>query len=291
VTLPNALIGGAPKCGTTSLADALAGHPDIFIPYRKELSFFHADSNYERGLDWYERFFVEGSDKPIRLEATPDYLASRKSCRRIREDLPGCKLIFLIRDPVARAHSHYWFRVRSGRESRTFAEALRDEQRSPDDPNCYLIRYGQYAEQLRWYFDAFQREQILVMRFSALTRTPEASLRNVQEFLGVSPMVMTLPNSNPASEVRSAALQDVVRRVTSDRGPITQGLRAVVPSKIRYRLRQGLKRLNARPAAKPPIESMTREILAGIYGPELDDLEVLLGVELDAWRRTWQASA
>ncbi len=291
MTLPNALIGGAPKCGTTSLADALAGHPDIFIPYRKELSFFHADSNYERGLEWYERFFVEGSNKPIRLEATPDYLASRESCRRIRENLPGCKLIFLIRDPVERAHSHYWFRVRSGRESRTCAEALRDEQRSPDDPNCYLIRYGQYAEQLRRYFDAFEREQILVMRFSALTRTPEASLRSVQEFLGVSPRVTTLPNSNPAYEVRSTVLQDAVRRLTSDRGPITQSLRAVVPSKIRYQLRQGLKRLNARPVAKPPLESEAREILAGIYRPEIDDLEALLGVRFDEWRASPTASA
>jgi hypothetical protein len=291
VTLPNALIGGAPKCGTTSLADALTGHPDIFIPYRKELSFFHVDRNYERGLDWYERFFVEGSDKPIRIEATPDYLASQDSCRRIREDLPACRLIFLIRDPVARAHSHYWFRVRTGRESRTFIEALRDEQQSPDDPKGYLIRYGQYAEQLRRYFDAFQREQILVMRFSALIRTPEASLRSVQEFLGVSPMVTTLPNSNPASEVRSEALQDAVRRVTIDRGPVTQSLRAVVPSKIRYRLRQGLKRLNARPAAKPPLELAAREILVGVYRSELDDLEALLGVQLDDWRATWTANA
>ena len=287
MTLPNALIGGAPKCGTTSLAAALAGHPDIFIPYRKELSFFNADSNYERGLDWYGRFFREGSEKPIRLEATPDYLASEESCRRIWGDLPSCRLIFLVRDPVARAHSHYWFRVRSGRESRAFVEALRDEQRSPDDPDCYLIRHGQYAEQLRRYFDAFQREKILVVRFSELTRRPQASLQHVHEFLGVPPMITTLPNSNPASEVRSELLQHAVRRVTSDRGPITQALRAVVPSKIRYRLRQELKRLNARPVTKPPLAPEAQEILVGVYLPELGRLETLLGVQLDEWRAAW----
>jgi hypothetical protein len=104
-------------------------------------------------------------------------------------------------------------------------------------------------------------------------------------------MVTTLPNSNPASEVRSEALQDAVRRVTIDRGPVTQSLRAVVPSKIRYRLRQGLKRLNARPAAKPPLELAAREILVGVYRSELDDLEALLGVQLDDWRATWTANA
>jgi hypothetical protein len=291
VTLPNALIGGAPKCGTTSLAEALAGHPDIFIPYRKELSFFHADSNYEFGLDWYESFFREGSAKAIRLEATPDYLASESSCRRIRKDLPDCKLIFLIRDPVARAHSHYWFRARLGRESRTFVEALRDEKRSPHDEDCYLIRYGQYADQLHRYFGAFEREQILVVRFSALTRVPEDSLRSVQEFLGVPPLVTALPNSNPASEVRSEALQHAVRRVTTDRGPVTEALRAVVPSKFRYRLRQGLKRLNAKPAVKPPIDEQAREILADVYRPELDELEALLGVQLDDWRAAWTVNA
>jgi hypothetical protein len=291
VTLPNALIGGAPKCGTTSLAEALAGHPDIFIPYRKELSFFHADSNYERGLDWYAHFFREGSEKPIRLEATPDYLASAESSRRIRNDLPGCRLIFLIRDPAARAHSHYWFRARSGRESRAFVEALRDEQRSPDDPDCYLIRYGQYAEQLRRYCEAFDREQILVMRFSELTRAPEESLRSVQEFLGLRPLVTALPNSNPASEVRSEVLQHAVRRVTTDRGPMMQTLRTVVPSKFRYRLRQGLKRLNARPVVNPPIEAEAKEILVGVYRPELDQIEALLGVQLDDWRAAWTAKA
>lgn len=291
MTLPNALIGGAPKCGTTSLAEALAGHPDIFIPYRKELSFFHADSNYERGLDWYAHFFREGSEKPIRLEATPDYLASAESSRRIRDDLPGCRLIFLIRDPVARAHSHYWFRARSGRESRAFVEALRDEQRSPDDPDCYLIRYGQYAEQLRRYFEAFGREQILVTRFSELTRAPEESLRSAQEFLGLHPLVTALPNSNPASEVRSEVLQHAVRRVTTDRGPMMQTLRAVVPSKFRYRLRQGLKRLNARPVVNPRIEAEAKELLVGVYRPELDELEALLGVQLDDWRAAWMANA
>ncbi len=291
MTLPNALVGGAPKCGTTSLADALAGHPDVFIPYKKELSFFHADSSCARGLDWYESFFRRGAERAVRLEATPDYLASAIACERIRRHIPGCRLIFVLRDPVARAHSHYWFRARSGREPRTFLQAVRDEKRAPTDPAAYLIRYGQYATQLRRYFDAFPRHQVLTLRFSSLHHDATATLDVVQSFLGLRAVVTDLPKSNAASQPRSEAVQSVVSLLTRHQGFSKHALRAVVPQSLRYRVRQRLTRLNAKPADKPPIDDEARKILIDAFADQLDDLDVLLETRFDEWRANWSSGS
>ncbi len=88
--LPEFLIVGAPKCGTTSLADALSQHPDLFIPERKELGFF--DKNWERGMTWLAQYFEQARSEQLRGEATPDYFATPLAAERIAAHESGVQV-------------------------------------------------------------------------------------------------------------------------------------------------------------------------------------------------------
>ena len=103
--LPNYLIIGAPKCGTTSLAAWLDEHPQVYMVPEKELHFF--SGYWEQGLDWYEQCFVPNG-KPLVGEASPSYLENPVARERIASVLPGAKLIAMMRNPVDRAYSQYW---------------------------------------------------------------------------------------------------------------------------------------------------------------------------------------
>ena len=288
--MPNALIVGAPKCGTTSLADALRGHSDVFIPYRKELSFFHADDTYQRGFEWYQAFFDEASGEKVRLEATPDYFASEKARDRIATHIPNCKMIFVLRDPVARAHSHYWARARTGREVRSLAEVLRDELNAPMDEQGYMLRNGFFGAHLAGYMDVFDTSQLLVLRMEELAASPTETLARVQSFLEIAPELTAFPKSNVAVEARSDAVQSAMQSVIKSQGFAKTALRAVFPDRVRVRVRKAIRRLNSNPAAKPPLEAEDRELLEETYASDIARLETLLGTDLSAWRARSQTA-
>ncbi|MEX2132610.1 MAG: sulfotransferase domain-containing protein, partial [Acidimicrobiia bacterium] len=120
--LPTFLIAGAMRCGTTSLNAYLREHDEITVGQPKEVHFF--DQNYERGIDWYLQHFP-GSDTAKAIgEATPAYLYFPEVAERIATTLPDVKILLLLRDPVDRAHSHYWHNRSVGREKLEFAEAI-----------------------------------------------------------------------------------------------------------------------------------------------------------------------
>ena len=109
--LPDFIVVGATKSGTTSLSGNLRLHPRIFMPPR-EVKFFN--DHFHRGLDWYRRIFAEGADK-VCGEKTPDYMRVRRYMQRIHKAVPDAKLIVLLREPVARLMSEINHRIHAGR--------------------------------------------------------------------------------------------------------------------------------------------------------------------------------
>jgi hypothetical protein len=198
--LPNAIIIGAMKAGTTHLYNLLSRHPDVSVSLRKEVSFF--DQRFGRGLGYYRAWFpLRSRCRSIVLEASPRYLMHPQCCERIALHLPRARLIALVRDPVKRAYSHFQHMVRRGSEKRTFAEALADERRllQSDAPSLadydnkysrlrvhsYLTR-GMYADQLARYFACFPREQIVVLPSEQLFTAPDESLALACRHLGIA---------------------------------------------------------------------------------------------------------
>lgn len=201
--LPDFLVVGTQKGGTTSLFNYLIQHPQALSPLRKELKFF--DSNYFRGLAWYRAHFPLKNKlraaHALTGEASPYYMYHPTALERIHAALPSVKLIAILRNPVDRAYSHYQHMVRVGREDLTFEQALEAE---PDRlageaekiaadasyPQYRHIQYsylerGRYAEQLQTLFRLFPKENILILKSEDLYADPAQVMKTSFSFLGL----------------------------------------------------------------------------------------------------------
>ena len=224
--LPDYLVIGAKKGGTTSVANWLAKHPHVlpmFPRVQRAKSPHYFDINFWRGEQWYRSHFHtellrrlhqrRTGSWPIAGESSPYYLFHPAAAQRIHETVPDVKLVAVLREPVGRAYSNYWDRRATGHEDLpTFEEAIEAEPRRlagvtdevlapPDaysydhDHHTYLAR-GHYAEQLRRYFDRFDRDQLLVLSADAVLRDPTASFGRLQAFLGLEAVEIDLKRHN-----------------------------------------------------------------------------------------------
>jgi hypothetical protein len=175
--LPNFLIVGAPRSGTTWLHRNLRQHPEVYMPRRKELHFF--DRDYDRGLEYYARYFARARDETALGEATPSYLHRSYLAARIRQDLPGVRLIASLRNPVDRLYSRYW---NAKFHRRPFA-ALSFEDMLRRAPGVFEVE--SYYDHLVRYYESFSRKAILILIFDDLLADPAGFLRQAYEFLGV----------------------------------------------------------------------------------------------------------
>jgi len=187
---PNFLIGGAQKCGTTSLSEYVKQHPNICMSKKKEIQFFCWDVLYEKGIQWYLDHFDHCKNYNVVGEASPDYIYFPKIPKRIFEFIPNVKIIFVLRNPVDRAYSHYWHQVRQGWESLSFEKAIKKEKNRISKSFIHRYRYsyldrGKYDIQLKKYLDFFSPEQILVIRTNELWKKRLETISKVFKFLEV----------------------------------------------------------------------------------------------------------
>jgi len=174
--LPDFLIIGAQRSGTSTLYQYVARHPNVRGAFRKEVHYF--DWYYDRGLDWYRANFPF---KGLTGESSPSYLVHADVPARVKTVLPDVKLIAILRNPVERAYSAYNRNVRRKRESRSFAEAIAG---GPMLEFAYLER-GLYAEQIEHWLQHFRREQLLVIGAEKFFVDTLPVLGRVFNFLGL----------------------------------------------------------------------------------------------------------
>ena len=202
--LPDFIIAGVQKGGTSSLFNYLTQHPSIVPGYKKEVKFF--DGNYHKGIDWYRFNFplisqMNNADQQTG-EASPSYIFHPLVPQRIKDSLPNVKLIILLRNPVARAYSHYQGNIRKGHETKSFEEALELEQSRLAgereaiiaDQNYPMYKYlvysylarGVYIDQVKNWLQSFPRDQILIIKSEDLFNNPQAVYSQVLQYLGLS---------------------------------------------------------------------------------------------------------
>jgi hypothetical protein len=176
--LPDFVVIGGKKCGTTFFYHLLTQHPHVEPAASKELHYFDALFD-EETVEWYRRCFPvpkwENGRRTITGEATP-YIASRHAPERMAKVVPRARLISLLRNPIDRAYSDYQQVVRKGREPRTFEEAVEDETSE------YLSR-SVYVDQLLRWSEFFPREQMLVLKSEDFFERPTETLSRVLDFL------------------------------------------------------------------------------------------------------------
>jgi Sulfotransferase domain len=197
-SLPDFLILGAPKAGTTAIYHALKQHPGVFMPKQKELRFFAFDGKkIEKGdpvnrkvvtdIDTYRGHFSDAEGSQIKGEASPGYLSSEEAPGRIRSTVPEARLIAILRNPVERAFSHFLFAVQQGYEppDAKFLQALRDpyvDYRGFRRRRPYVID-GLYGRSLSRYLQLFGREQLHLIRYEELEASPQRVLHELYLFL------------------------------------------------------------------------------------------------------------
>ena len=178
--LPNAIIIGAMKSGTTSLHYYLNLHPEISMSRQKELNFFNKEKNWIKGVKWYSSHFV-GQAK-IHGESSPNYTnypKSKQAPQRIASLIPNVKLIYVLRDPVERIVSHYVHFYAASRENRSIEKALTTLEGNP------YVERSRYFWQLQQYLAWFSPSNILIITSEELLKFPEQTMQQVFQFLGV----------------------------------------------------------------------------------------------------------
>ena len=303
--LPQFVVAGAPKAGTTALHAALATHPQLYLSPVKEPKYYLTDGrppprSGQRGpgdahsaREWiwrreeYLALFDGAPTGTVRGESTPFYLHDRAAQRRLAADVPGVRVVAVVRDPVDRAWSN-WVHLRAdGLEPEAdFARAVAlEESRVAAGwaPFWHYRGLGRFGEQLRDLYSVLPREQVLVLRYRQLVDAPDETLDRVSAFLGVAPGVAhTVPPENVKPFVADTPRHRALARVAR----AGAALGAYAPPQVwRQASRPLLAALHAGRAPRPPMPvEVRREVLAPLL-PDIALLEELTGESFDDWRR------
>ena len=297
-SLPNFLLIGTAKSGTTSLYSYLRQHPSVFMPAVKEPRYFaYADgppamngpgdeAANEKAvftLDAYEELFAEAEGKAALGEASPNYLYSETAPARIHDLVPDAQLFVVLRDPVERAYSHFLHLRRSGREPLdSFAVALKKEEERRQEGWEWSWHYremGFYHRQLQRYLDHFDREQFTIYLFEDFVDDNLAVTKDIFRRLGVDPSFE--PDTGLRHRTTGEPLSERFQQFLYNPDNILRRLsRYVLPKSVRDRWLIRLKNANLR---KPPLSSDVRAQLIDVYRPDVLRLQDLIDRDLSAW--------
>jgi hypothetical protein len=272
MTLPNFLIVGAMKSGTSTLRDLLTVRHDVFLP-PGEVHFFSDDERYARGIEWYASLFARANGAIAVGEKTPTYSFVPECADRIYQHLPDVKLVWLFRNPVSRVYSHYWHSVKNGSERLSFSAAIETESRRvlKDRWRGYQLR-SLYDQQVENFLRLFPKERMHFLLLEHLLKDPLRQTNALLTFLGVDPIAAapTLPRSNQTFIPRSRTAQWAIRRTFRQR----------------TRPYQVLSRLNRRSeAGYPPLDRDMRAQLTERFREPNRRLAELTGLDLSVWER------
>jgi hypothetical protein len=307
MTLPDFLVIGAPKAGSTALHAALAQHPALYMSAVKEPKFFLSDGppparggpgdvqTYREHV-WrradYEALFDAAPAGALRGESTPLYLHDPAAHRRMHALVPDAKLIAVLRDPVERAHSNWTHLWSAGLETiDDFVRACEEEPRRIEAGWAsfwHYISLGKYAEQLEHLFSLYPREQVLVLRYLSMVDRPAETLDRICTFLDVEPGIITsLPRENvtahPEATLRYRAMARTLRAAAAAGRFLPGTTGTFLTSPLEHMLQR----------SAPPRQPLTwdeRELVLPKFESDIHLLEKVTGDDFSFWLRPRERS-
>ncbi len=283
--LPDFIIIGAAKSGTTTLHKYLSRHPRLFMPKFKEPQFFNDDSVYARGLAWYQSLFVEAGKDQLCGEASTDYTRWPHTSdvpRRISQDMGCLKFIYIMRHPVERSYSHYAHYMRSG-ITMTFEEALKKTD---------ILDTSMYMQQIERFLRFFPRTSFLFLLFDDLIYNPQKTFSEILHFLGVDNLDLT-EGEKKLSNANIGGVDFFIRQQTTRRlrnipgvGRVADLLPESLKNRVHTLIKQSFigKQLRKR-FELLPIAVETRTQLLGIFEKPNQMLSEYLERDLSHWYR------
>jgi hypothetical protein len=278
--LPNLIIIGGLKCGTTSIHHYLGLHPEIQMSKPKELNFFAEELNWDLGLDWYasrfdNRFKVRGESSPHytnlpRFTGVPE---------RIHQNCPDARLLYMVRDPIKRILSHWVHATGAGYETREMVPTL-------SQPDSSYIQRSMYWMQLQPYLDLFEREQIEIITQEELQSEREETMRKAFSFAGVDES-FTSEQFDREWEKSSAKQGDKYQLM--EKLIKLPGFRSFdrnfdrLPERMRWIVEKVVHDPDKPPAPKPKLPDDLFETVRGRYSADVAGLQKFAGREFAGW--------
>jgi len=291
--MPNFLVIGAAKAGTTSLYYYLRQHPEIFMSHIKEPKFFwleqrEIDLSVERtkiqvdeyidNIEDYKKLFQEVKDEKAVGEASPVYIAVPETPHRIKHHIPEAKLIALLRNPVDRARSAHSWNIQLGIEPLYEFEQAAKEELKPGNWRNYL-ELGLYNNQLQHYFNTFDKEQLRVYLYEDLRNNPTDMLQDIFEFLGVDSSFV--PNMTEKFNVSMVPKYKLIDAILRDKNPVISNIKKIVPDNFFKKTHKTLNKWNStRPRSVSP---ELRKDLLKYYKQDILQLQDLINRDLSGW--------
>jgi hypothetical protein len=291
------IIAGAPKCGTTALAGYLDEHPEVVMARIKEPRFFTRapaalgkdgvgdgllyGGTYERGWDWYESLFEPKPGGKLYGEATTHYFIAPDAPALIRQDVPGVKLVFLLRHPVDRLYSHYWQDYKVGVPLPSFEELV-----TTNHPRLeHYKNASRYKTHLTRFSEQFPSEHILVLLDQNLKADAPGTFAKVTNFLGVDSSFV--PSSigkkyNEHSVPKVRLLETAIIRLRKS------NLAQRLPEGMRRKLagvRKIVSKANSTAAQYPALPPQLRKAFVDEFADDVSYVEKMLGRSLSEWYR------
>jgi hypothetical protein len=294
--LPNFIIAGVARCGTTSLYHYMKQHPEIGFPAKKEPKYFSAikldfphrgpgDDTVDQGMirseDEYLKLFAKADNFKVFGEASSDYLYyHEKTIPGIKQMLGDIPIILVLRNPVERAYSAYNNLVRDGRETLAFMDALNAEEERLADNWDWMWAYkagSLYSDGVRDFMDNFSRVKVIL--FDDLAGETDDVLREVFEFLGVN--TDTTVDSDTVYSHSGKPKNSLVAKLTDRNNKFMFALRQMIMAIVPRSL---LEKAASRMLKKESLPGEARSHLQDTFREDIRKLEALLGKDLGHWR-------
>ncbi|MGZ5333405.1 MAG: sulfotransferase family protein [Solirubrobacterales bacterium] len=280
--LPNLIIIGGLKCGTTSIHHYLGLHPEVQMSKPKELNFFCTEQTWDLGLDWYRGRF--DARYPVRGESSPHYTNLPRFtgvAERIHAHIPDARLIYMVRDPISRILSHWRHSTGASYETRgDIGEVL-------SDPRTAYVQRSLYWMQLQPYLEHFDREQIAVITQEELQSDRDGTMRKAFEFAGVDP---DFTSGQFDREWEKSTAKESDKYQFMEKLIKLPGFRSFdrnfdrLPERMRWMVEKVVHDPDAPSAPKPELPEATAETLRGYFAEDVAGLQHFAGRKFEGWR-------
>lgn len=294
--MPNFIILGAAKSGTTALYHYLKQHPQIYLSPIKETEFFAFEGeelNFQgpkdlprlsiTTLEDYQAQFKDVGDETAIGEASPVYLYSSKAPEIIHNYLPDAKLIVILRDPIERAYSQFLMFIRDGREPlQNFMQAV-DEEDTRIAQNWawgwHYLQLGLYHQQLKRYFERYPQEQIKIYLYEELKSNSAGVLKDIFDYLEVDDTF--IPNTSVKHNISGIPQNKLIQSWLYEKNIIKKIVKPFLPEKLRKDIFIKLKKKQT--LRKPELSSEVRQPLLPFFQEDILRLQELIGKDLSGW--------
>lgn len=292
--LPNFIIFGVQKAGTTSIYNYLNQHPQVYMSPVKETNFWSRGSkdiesnrtpnkpNKILTIEQYAQLFDNVKDEIAIGEASPNYLLHYQiSSELIHQHLPQVKLIAILRDPSERAYSDYLMNIRDAKyRGRTITEQLKYSSHK-----SHVLRKGLYYQPLKHYIEKFGQDQIRVYLYDDLCKSPIKFMQNMYEFLEVD-QTFSPDMTRKAQEgklPKNQALNNLLRTQNPIRKAAATALKTFFPIEVRQKIRSRILELNLIDKKQLNLSAEERKLLVDFYRDDILKLQELIDRDLSAW--------